>query len=190
VPLIELGGIDSDLGRNKFRLCNRAVVIAALHSQRIGVPAPVPYIKVVMWHGYLRLREARQQTGPPSQLLLSSRLLLLLALGVGLITLLGRALGVLLGTLRMLHSLRVIALAVLLSGSPMRLRRIFVKFSGLVVIAIRHMTFLKFSTQGATIRHSRSRSGKSRNGAMSISRNFHHTIDIATAVEATQTYQS
>jgi hypothetical protein len=40
----------------------------------------------------LRLREARQRTGPPSQLFL------LLALGVGLITLLVCALGVLLST--------------------------------------------------------------------------------------------
>jgi hypothetical protein len=78
----------------------------------------------------------------------------------------------------MLHSLRVIALAVLLSRSPMRLRRIFVKLGSLVVIAIRHMTFLKFNSQRATIRHSRSRSGKSRNGAMSICRNFHHAIGI------------
>jgi hypothetical protein len=43
----------------------------------------------------------------------------------------------------MLHALRVIALAVLLSSRPMRLRRIFVKFSGLVVIAICHLRFLK-----------------------------------------------
>jgi hypothetical protein len=43
----------------------------------------------------------------------------------------------------MLHALRVIALAVLLSGRPMRLRRIFVKFSGFVVIVICHVKFHK-----------------------------------------------
>jgi hypothetical protein len=46
----------------------------------------------------------------------------------------------------MLHALRVIALAVLLSGRPMRLRRIFVKFRGFVVIAICHARFHKFSS--------------------------------------------
>jgi hypothetical protein len=82
----------------------------------------------------------------------------------------------------MLHPLRVIALAVLLGGRPMRLRRGFVKLGGFVVIGIRHVKFLKFSSQRATTRRSRSRSGKSRNGAMSIGRKFHHTIGIATAV--------
>jgi hypothetical protein len=46
----------------------------------------------------------------------------------------------------MLHALRVIALAVLLSGRPMRLRCIFVKFSGFVVIGICHVRFHKFSS--------------------------------------------
>jgi hypothetical protein len=71
---------------------------------------------------------------------------------------------------------------VLLSSSPMRLRCIFVKFSGFVVIVICHVRFLKFSSQRATTRGSRSRSGKSRNGAISICRKFHQTIGIATAV--------
>ena len=38
----------------------------------------------------------------------------------------------------MLHTLCVIALAVLFSGSPVRLCRIFVEFSGFVVIIICH----------------------------------------------------
>jgi hypothetical protein len=50
-----------------------------------------------MLRGWLRLREARQRTGPLSQLFLS-QLFLLLALSVGLITLFVCALGVLLGT--------------------------------------------------------------------------------------------
>jgi len=64
--------------------------------------------------------------------------LLLLALSVGLISLLACALGVLLSTLRMLHTLSMIALAVLFSGGAVRLCSIFVKFGRFVVIAIRH----------------------------------------------------
>ena len=62
-PVIELGSIDSDLGRNKLCLCNRAVVIRAIQSQRIPVSASVPYVEIVMWHSDLRLREARQEPG-------------------------------------------------------------------------------------------------------------------------------
>ena len=51
----------------------------------------------------------------------SCYLLLLLALRVGLISLLACALGVLLSTLRMLHTLSMIALAVLFSGGAVRL---------------------------------------------------------------------
>ena len=91
-------------------------------------------------------------------------LLLCLALGVGLITLLARALGMLLSTLRMLHALGVIALAVLISGGAVRLCRIFVKFGGFVVIVIRHFRFLKSSSQHATIHQTLGRSRMSRNG--------------------------
>jgi hypothetical protein len=69
----------------------------------------------------------------------SCYLLLLLALRVGLITLFACALGMLLSTLRMLHALCVISLAVLVSGGAVRLCSIFVKFGGFVVIAVRHM---------------------------------------------------
>jgi hypothetical protein len=55
---------------------------------------------------------------------------------MSLITLLTSTLGVLLSTLRMLHALCVIALAVLLSGSAVRLCSTFVKFGGSVVIVI------------------------------------------------------
>jgi hypothetical protein len=54
---------------------------------------PIAHVKTVMWHDGLQLREARRRTGPLSQLLL------LLALSVGLITLLVCTLGVLLSTL-------------------------------------------------------------------------------------------
>jgi hypothetical protein len=97
MALVELGGIDSNLDRNKLRLCDRALVITAIQSQRVRMSAPIPHIKIVMWHDGLQLREARQRTGPRLSYL--SQLLLLLALGVGLITLLACALGVLLGTL-------------------------------------------------------------------------------------------
>jgi hypothetical protein len=58
---------------------------------------------------------------------------------MSLITLLTGTLGVLLSTLRMLHAPSVIALAVLLSGSAVRLCRTFVKFGGSVVIVICHL---------------------------------------------------
>jgi hypothetical protein len=56
MPVIELGSIDSDLGRNKLCLGNRAIVITAIQSQRVRVSAPVPYVEKVMWRGDLRLR--------------------------------------------------------------------------------------------------------------------------------------
>jgi hypothetical protein len=94
----------------------------------------------------------------------SCYLLLLLALGVGLITLFACALGMLLSTFRMLHALCVIALAVLLSGGAVRFCSAFVKFGGFVVIAIRHVRLLKFSSQRETICQTISRSQMSRNG--------------------------
>jgi hypothetical protein len=72
----------------------------------------------------------------------SCYLLLLLALRVGLITLFACALGMLLSTLRMLHALCMIALAVLISGGAVRLCSVFVKFGGFVVIVIRHVSSL------------------------------------------------
>jgi hypothetical protein len=86
---------------------------------------------------------------------------------MGLISLLACTLGMLLSTLRMLHALCVIALAVLLSGGTVRLCRIFVKFGGFVVIAIRHVRFLEFSSQRKTICQTLSRSQMSRNGVAS-----------------------
>src|ERR1700730_10866629 len=70
MPTIEQGSIDGDLGRNKLCLCNRAVVITAIQAQRVFVSAPISYVKIVMWHGNLRERKARQGAGPLSQLLL------------------------------------------------------------------------------------------------------------------------
>jgi hypothetical protein len=67
----------------------------------------------------------------------------------------------------MFHPLRMTAFAKPLSGSP-RLRRIFVKFSGFVVIDICHLGYYKFSSQGATTRRSMSRSWKSRDGVVQI----------------------
>jgi hypothetical protein len=133
MSVIELGSIDSDLGRNKLCLGNRAIVITAIQPQRVRVSAPVPYVKIVMWHGDLRLRKTRQWAEPLFQLLL------LLALCIGLITLLVCTLGVLLSTPWMLPALCVIALAVLLSGGSVRPCRIFVKFSGFVVIVVCHV---------------------------------------------------
>jgi hypothetical protein len=108
----------------------------------------------------------RKPGNEPSFLLFgpSCYLLLLLALRVSLITLLACALGMLLSTLRMLHALSVIALAVLLSGSAMRLCSVFVKFGSFVVIAVRHLGFLKFSSQRSTTYQTPCRSGVSRNG--------------------------
>jgi hypothetical protein len=60
----------------------------------------------------------------------------------------------------------MIAFAMLLRGGPMRLRRIFVKFSGFVVIGICHGGSYKFSSQGATTRRCVTRSWKSRNGVV------------------------
>jgi hypothetical protein len=62
---------------------------------------------------------------------------------VGLITLLACTLRMLLSTLRMLHALCVIALAVLIGGSAVGLCSVFVKFGGFVVIAVSHVRFLK-----------------------------------------------
>ena len=133
MPRIEQGIIDSDLGRNELCPCNRAVVINAIKPQRVLVSATIPYVEIVIWHVDLRTREARQGAEPLSQLLL------LLALGLGLITLLVCALGVLLRAPRMLPALCVIALSVLFGGGPVRLCRIFVKFSGFVVIGVCHV---------------------------------------------------
>jgi hypothetical protein len=95
-------------------------------------------------------------------------LLLLLALRVGLITLLACALRVLLSTLRMLHALCMIALAVLLSGGAVRLCSVFMKFGGFVVIVVCHVMFLKFNSQLETICQTFSRSQVSRNGVAGI----------------------
>src|ERR1700678_4210722 len=94
----------------------------------------------------------------------SCYLLLLLALRVGLIALLACTLGMLLSTLRMLHALCLIALAVLLSGGTVRFCRVFVEFGGFVVIAVRHLRFLKFNSQRETICQTLTRSQTSRNG--------------------------
>jgi hypothetical protein len=91
-------------------------------------------------------------------------LLLLLALRVGLIALLACTLGMLLRTLRMLDALCVIALAVLLSGGAVRFCRVFVEFGGFVVIAVRHLRFLKFNSQRETRCQTLSCSRTSRNG--------------------------
>jgi hypothetical protein len=92
MPLVELG-----VSIAIWLAINFAFAIAPCHHcnpiLRVRMSAPIPHIKIVMWHVGLQLREARQGTGPLSQLLL------LLALGVGLITLLACALGVLLSTL-------------------------------------------------------------------------------------------
>jgi hypothetical protein len=64
----------------------------------------------------------------------------------------------------------MIAFAMLLSSGPMRLRRLFVKFSSFVVIGICHVQFSSSfsSSQGATTRRSLSRSPESRNGVVSV----------------------
>jgi len=95
-------------------------------------------------------------------------LLLLLAFRVGLITLFACALGMLLSTLRMLHALCVIALAVLISGGAVRLCSVFVKFGGFVVIVVRHVKFLRFNSQRATTRQTPGRSRMSRNGVAEL----------------------
>jgi hypothetical protein len=66
-------------------------------------------------------------------------LLLLLAFGVGLLAVLGSGLGVLLGIGGMFLALRVITLAVVLCGSPMRFRRIFMVFGCLVMFVLGHV---------------------------------------------------
>jgi hypothetical protein len=66
---------------------------------------------------------------------------------MSLITLLTSTLGVLLSTLRMLHALCVIAFAVLLSGSAVRLCSTFVKFGGSVVIVICQFYSFRFGSQ-------------------------------------------
>jgi hypothetical protein len=53
---------------------------------------------------------------------------------------------------------------VLISGGAVRLCSVFVKFGGFVVIAVRHVRFLKFSSQRATTCQTPSRSWVSRNG--------------------------
>jgi hypothetical protein len=58
----------------------------------------------------------------------------------------------------MLHALCVIALAVLISGGAVRLCSIFMKFGGFVMIVVRHVGFLKFSSQRRTIYQTLSRS--------------------------------
>jgi hypothetical protein len=64
---------------------------------------------------------------------------LLLALGVGLLAVLGSGLGVLLGIGGMFLALRVITLSVVLCRSAMRFRRIFMVFGCLVVIVFGHV---------------------------------------------------
>jgi hypothetical protein len=87
----------------------------------------------------------------------------------GLITLLACTLRMLLSTLRMLHALCVIALAVLISGGAVRLCSVFVKFGGFVVIAVRHVRFLSFNSQRATTGQTLGRSRMSRNGVAGTS---------------------
>ena len=69
----------------------------------------------------------------------------LLALGMGLIALLASTLSVLLSALRMLNAPCVIALAMLLSGSAVRLCSIFVKFGSSIVIVICHFCSFGFA---------------------------------------------
>src|ERR1700692_1831310 len=64
----------------------------------------------------------------------------------------------------MFPALCVIALAVLLSGGSVRPCRIFVKFGGFVVIAVRHVRFLKFSSQRERTCQTLSRYKMSRDG--------------------------
>jgi hypothetical protein len=66
-------------------------------------------------------------------------LLLLLALGVGLLAVLGCGLGVLLGIGGMFLALRVITLAVVLRGSAMRFRSTFMVFGCLVMFVLGHV---------------------------------------------------
>lgn len=66
---------------------------------------------------------------------------------MGLIALLASTLRVLLSTLRMLNAPCVIALAMLLSGSAVRLCSIFVKFGSSIVIVICHFCFLWVRSQ-------------------------------------------
>jgi hypothetical protein len=41
MPVIKLGRIDSNLGRNQLCLCNRSAVIRAIQPQRVFVSAPI-----------------------------------------------------------------------------------------------------------------------------------------------------
>ena len=85
---------------------------------------------------------------------------------MSLIALLVRDLGLLLSTLRMLNALDVIALAMVFGGCAMQLRGGFVKFGGFIVIAIRHVWFLRFSPRRAPTRAITGRSSMSREGVV------------------------
>jgi hypothetical protein len=67
------------------------------------------------------------------------QLLLLLALGVGLVAVLRSGLGVLLSVGGMFLALRVIALAVMLCGGAMRFRRILMVFGCFVMLVFGHV---------------------------------------------------
>jgi hypothetical protein len=69
---------------------------------------------------------------------LSSQLLLLLALGVGLIGVLVGGLRMLLGTIRMLLTLGMVAFAVMFSGGTVCLRSIFVVLGSFIVFVSGH----------------------------------------------------
>jgi hypothetical protein len=68
---------------------------------------------------------------PPSSLLL-------LTLGIRLVAILPRSLGMLLGVRRVLFALRVIAFAMMFGGGAMRFGRTLVKFSCLIVFIFGH----------------------------------------------------
>jgi hypothetical protein len=75
---------------------------------------------------------------PDSRRALPSLLLLLLTLGLSLLALLTRRLGVLLGGGRVLFALRVITFSMLFGRSTMRFGRIFVMLGSLIVFVLRH----------------------------------------------------
>jgi hypothetical protein len=66
-------------------------------------------------------------------------LLLLLALGVGLVAVMSSGLGMLLSVGRMFLALRVISLTVMLRGGAMRFRRIFMVFGCFIVLVFGHV---------------------------------------------------
>jgi hypothetical protein len=75
---------------------------------------------------------ARRSAGPLD-------LLLLLALGMGLVGVRVGGLRMLLCGIRMLLALRMIALAVVLCGGTVRLGRVFVMFRGLIMFVSSHL---------------------------------------------------